>query len=70
MLQFIWNNECFDEKIKRIIFRYYYIKMLTWYQLHDVNIMIAFLTLSFMIFILLPFILYKSLMRHYIQVLS
>lgn len=70
MLQFIWNNECFDEQIKRIIFRYYYIKMLTWYQLHGVNIMIAFLTLSFMIFILLPFILYKSLMRHYIQVLS
>ena len=66
ILQFILDNECFDERI----FRYHYIKMLTWYQLHGVNIMIAFLTLSFMIFILLPFILYKSLMRHYIQVLS
>ena len=62
ILQFIFDNECFDEQIKRI--------MLIWYQLYDVNIMIAFLTLSFMIFILLPFILYKSLMRHYIQVLS
>ena len=68
ILQFILDNECFVERIR--VLRYHYIKMLTWYQLHGVNIMIAFLTLSFMIFILLPFILYKSLMRHYIQVLS